>query len=69
MSTLALKKSNSAPVAADWLQGLKTRFQNYRVYRETLNELSALSDRELADLGLHRSMLRRVAHQAAYEAR
>lgn len=68
MSTLALNKSNSASVAADWLQGLKTRFQNYRMYRNTLNELSALSDRELADLGLHRSILNRVAFQAAYEA-
>lgn len=68
MSTLVLKKSNSAPMSADWLQGLKTRFQSYRVYRHTLSELSALSDRELADLGLHRSMLKRVAYQAAYEA-
>ncbi len=68
MSTLVLKKSNAAPIASNWLQRLKIRFHNYRVYRNTLNELSALSDRELADLGLHQSMLQRVAYQAAYKA-
>ncbi|MEY8830531.1 DUF1127 domain-containing protein [Sedimentitalea sp. XS_ASV28] len=68
MSTLVLEKSNSVPIASNWLQRLKTRFHNYRVYRNTLNELSVLSDRELADLGLHHSMLQRVAYQAAYKA-
>lgn len=38
-----------------------------RLYRRTLNELGSLSNRQLADLGLNRSMLRRVAWQAAYE--
>ena len=43
----------------------KTRFARYRIYRQTVNELSALSNRELADLGLHRSMIRRLAQQAS----
>lgn len=43
-------------------------FARYRVYRETMLELSNLSDRELADLGLHRSNLRSVAYEAAYGA-
>jgi uncharacterized protein YjiS (DUF1127 family) len=47
---------------------LRTRIEKRRVYKTTLNELGSLSNRELADLGLHRSMLRRVAWQAAYEA-
>ncbi len=38
-----------------------------KIYRNTLRELSALSDRELQDLGLNQSELRRVAYQAAYE--
>ncbi|WIY25534.1 DUF1127 domain-containing protein [Parasedimentitalea psychrophila] len=42
------------------------RFTQYRQYRQTLNELSTLSRRELADLGLNRSMLQTVAHEAAY---
>ena len=37
-----------------------------RVYRQTLNELRALSSRELGDLGIHRSMITRVAYEAAY---
>ncbi|MHA6347368.1 DUF1127 domain-containing protein [Roseivivax sp. CAU 1761] len=39
-----------------------------RVYKQTVAELSMLSNRELADLGLGRSEIRRVAYQAAYEA-
>ena len=41
----------------------------YRVYRETLVELQALSTRELADLGLNASTLRSVALEAAYGKR
>ncbi|MFD1343745.1 DUF1127 domain-containing protein [Litorisediminicola beolgyonensis] len=44
---------------------LRTALQRRRVFSRTLKELSALSDRELADLGLHRSMLRRIAQEAA----
>lgn len=36
-----------------------------RVYRQTLAELAALSDRDLADLGIHRAQIRRVALEAA----
>ncbi|MDF1715953.1 MAG: DUF1127 domain-containing protein [Sulfitobacter sp.] len=46
---------------------LKGRVAKYRLYRSTYAELSALSNRELADLGLHRSELRRVALEAAGE--
>jgi uncharacterized protein YjiS (DUF1127 family) len=38
------------------------------LYTRTLRELRALSDRELADLGLHRSELRRIARYAASNA-
>ena len=38
----------------------------YRVYRQTLRELGALSNRDLADLGLSRSMIADVARVAAY---
>ncbi|MDE3079231.1 MAG: DUF1127 domain-containing protein [Paracoccaceae bacterium] len=36
-----------------------------RVYRKTFDELSALSDRDLADLGIHRSLIAQVALDAA----
>ena len=47
------------------IEAVKARYTRHKVYRETYNELSALSARDLADLGLHRSMIRRVALQAA----
>lgn len=47
-------------------KSLASRYAQHRAYRETLNELSTLSGRELADLGINRSMLRRVALEAVY---
>ena len=41
-------------------------YARYRKYRDTLNELDNLSERELDDLGLNRSDVRRVARNAAY---
>lgn len=40
--------------------------QRNRVFRQTLKELNALTNRELADLGISRSMITRVAQEAAY---
>lgn len=47
-------------------QALRTRVEAYKVYRTTQGELSLLSNRELADLGLSRSMIKRIAIEAAY---
>ena len=38
-----------------------------KVYRATLSELSALSDRDLKDLGIPRSNINRIAMEAAYD--
>jgi uncharacterized protein YjiS (DUF1127 family) len=46
--------------------GLSAWIAQYRSYRRTLNELSALSDRDLTDMGLHRSNIPDVAREAAY---
>lgn len=43
-----------------------TAMAKRRVYRETVAELGALSDRELMDLGIARSAIRGVATDAAY---
>lgn len=37
-----------------------------RVYRVTFHELSVLSDRDLRDLGIPRSNIKRLAMEAAY---
>ncbi len=37
-----------------------------RTYRRTYDELSALSQRDLDDLGIHRTNIRDVARAAAY---
>lgn len=42
------------------------RYACYRVYRQTVAELSGLSTRELNDLGLSRSSIKRTALESAY---
>ncbi|SLN26308.1 hypothetical protein PSA7680_01148 [Pseudoruegeria aquimaris] len=48
-------------------RALSERVAQYKVYRATINELQELSNRELADLGISRSMIKRLAYEAAYE--
>ncbi|MGC9370558.1 MAG: DUF1127 domain-containing protein [Paracoccaceae bacterium] len=54
------------------LRGLLRDFQEKRarrrLYRQTVRELSTLNARELADLGIHPTMIQRLAHEAAYGA-
>lgn len=40
-------------------------YRNWRRYRQTINELSRLSDRELNDLGIHRGDIPFVARRSA----
>jgi uncharacterized protein YjiS (DUF1127 family) len=49
------------------LQSGAQALRRYRVYSQTYAELSALSDRELADLGISRFDIRQVAREAAQE--
>ncbi|WP_321170045.1 DUF1127 domain-containing protein [Pseudodonghicola flavimaris] len=50
-----------------WAADVRLRVERFRVFRQTLSEMGALNNKELADLGLHRSELRRVAYQASRE--
>lgn len=61
--TTAHHSSFTARVASAF-EGIAARYRQNRLYRETFNGLNALTDRELADLGLHRSELARVAKDA-----
>lgn len=46
---------------------LQAALARHKVYRTTVNELSALSDRSLADLGIARCTIKRVARETAYD--
>ena len=39
------------------------------IYRQTVRELNALTNRDLADLGISRSMIGRLAHEAAWDTK
>jgi uncharacterized protein YjiS (DUF1127 family) len=44
---------------------LKSRISNWKRYNRTVTELQALTNRELADLGIARGDIQRVAREAA----
>lgn len=50
----------------DALEALRAANHRRKVYNRTYRELSALTTRELDDLGIARSMIRRLAMDAAY---
>jgi len=50
----------------DFVNDLRDRWRRYKLYRETLRELNLLSDRDLVDLGIHRSQVQAIAIEAAY---
>jgi len=61
----------SAPIALPVralyaFENFKKTMRNRRMFRKTITELGALSDRELHDLGLNRSMISDVARNAVY---
>lgn len=45
---------------------LRAAWAQYRAYAETLAELHAMSDRDLADIGISRVSIRDVAREAVY---
>lgn len=46
--------------------GITAALRQRQVYLTTLRELSSLSDRDMADLGIHRAMITEIAYEAAY---
>lgn len=47
---------------------IRIKLHRQEIYRETLRELDALTDRELEDLGLSRMMIPSIAKEAARRA-
>jgi uncharacterized protein YjiS (DUF1127 family) len=48
------------------VRSVQAAMERRRLYNRTLSELRALSERELADLGLNASTIAEVAREAAY---
>ncbi|WP_198731810.1 DUF1127 domain-containing protein [Paracoccus tegillarcae] len=48
------------------IAGMQENRARNAVYRQTIRELNSLTERDLSDLGIHRSMIRRIALEAAY---
>ncbi|AUH35391.1 hypothetical protein CUV01_11325 [Paracoccus tegillarcae] len=48
------------------MAGMQENRARNAVYRQTIRELNSLTERDLSDLGIHRSMIRRIALEAAY---
>ena len=69
MAYVSGNRSQTATLGArfsEYREAAVAAYGNWRVYRTTLNELQELSPREMADLGMNRSMIRRIALEAAY---
>ncbi len=69
---MAYANTTSAPRkgVVDRLNAVSASFAAWvrqrRVYAQTLAELTALSDRELNDLGISRLAIAEIAHEAAF---
>jgi uncharacterized protein YjiS (DUF1127 family) len=69
MATAAHMTVTASSVNAGWADvfvGIAAKIKQYRLYRQSVNELRSLSNAELADLGLSRSNIRYVARAAVY---
>ncbi len=49
---------------SNFFGGFAKSMEDYKIYRTTVKELSALTDRELADLDISRWDIHRVAREA-----
>ena len=50
---------------ARFARSVASNLRRYHLYHRTVAELSALGDRELADLGIDRTDIRRIARTSA----
>ena len=49
------------------ITALREVIEKRTTYRKTVHELQGLSNRDLADLGIHRSAIKSIAYEAAYQ--
>ena len=62
-SIISASATQSAVAAG---KALWLRLAQYRQYRKTLAEMQRMSTRELADFGLNRCDINRIAHECVY---
>jgi len=55
-------------ILAGYFEDLQARRARNAIFRNTKRELENLSDRDLADLGINRSMIKSIASEAASKA-
>jgi uncharacterized protein YjiS (DUF1127 family) len=67
-STPMIFRPTSAHILRTAFDDAKTAIAQRRVYNTTFGELAVLSNRELADLGICRCDIKRIALEAAYGA-
>jgi len=66
MAVAILEHPRQAGFLAGILPRLRDMLTRRAIYRQTFNELHALGDRELNDLGIPRGMIHQVAYEGAY---
>ena len=66
VNTTRATQSTLADRLGNFFAAVKAAVVRRRVYDQTVRELRALSDRELTDLGISRSMIDQIATEAAY---
>jgi uncharacterized protein YjiS (DUF1127 family) len=59
----APQEEGAYPMILSWIL---SKIRNYRRYRETVEELSRLSDRELDDLGISRYEIESIARTSVH---
>ena len=69
--TMSINKPDSVhrEKETDMFDALVEMFRRYSVYRSTYNELSRMTNEELRDIGLDRSIIEEVARDSAYGRR
>lgn len=67
-NTTAVSSKTLRDRLAARIENIRADYANWRTYRRTVIELNQLTNRELADLGINRSMIRSIAIEAAYGA-
>ena len=62
MTTSTMTAVTSGSSIATWVKSLIAKYKQHRQIQETIRQLSALSDRDLNDMGIGRGDIYSVAH-------